>query len=73
MFIAVTLIALALGYRVMVDASKEKEGLKTLGQIIGALVIVMATLTLLCGVMRFAAEGRCPMMPKFGCPITAKS
>ena len=35
MSIALSLIALVLGYKVFLDASKEKEGLKLLGQSIG--------------------------------------
>ncbi len=49
MFASLSLIALVLGYKVFVDASKEKEGLKILGQGIGVLVMVGSVALLLLG------------------------
>lgn len=47
--IALTLIALGLGYLVLVKAGKEeKNGSRTIGLIIGWIVIVIAAFTLLC-------------------------
>ena len=42
---AVALIALSLGYLVYVHASKEKEGVKLLGQVIGIVVMIGAVMT----------------------------
>jgi len=54
MHVALGLIALALGYLVFVNASKEKEGIKLLGQVIGIVVMIAALLVMMCGVMKCA-------------------
>ena len=46
---AVGLIALAVGYLVFLQGSKEKEGLKLLGQVIGIVVMIAAVLAVACG------------------------
>ena len=69
---SVSLIALALGYKVFVDAGKEKEGLKILGQTIGVLVMVAALLVTLGGAMKCVSRAACPMMSK-ACPMTDKA
>ncbi len=62
MFSGLGLIALALGYKVYVDASKEKDGVKFLGQAIGILVMIGAVLVILCGAMKcLSMYGGCPM------------
>jgi len=73
MIIALGLIALALGYKVYVDASKEKEGVKLLGQVIGIVVILGALSLVACGVMKCVKYYGCPMGGKATCPITAKA
>ena len=73
MSVAVCLIALALGYKVFVDASKEKEGLKLLGQAIGIFVMVAALLASVCATMKCAYKAGCPMTSKASCPTMAKS
>ncbi len=42
MFIALNLIAVALGYRVFADASKEKKSLRTVGRLIGVFIVSIA-------------------------------
>lgn len=68
MFIAVSLIALALGYQVYASALKEKEGLKLLGQIVGIFVMVAALFSAVCAI-RCSIEScmigsRCALMSK---------
>ncbi len=85
MVIAVSLLALAFGYKAFVDASKEKEGLKLLGQAIGIFVMILAFLSTLCGIsykmskcmmMSKASYGMveksCPMVKKV-CPVSGDS
>ena len=79
MSVAVCLIALALGYKVFADASKEKEGIRLLGQIIGIVVMVLALISTACATMKCAYKAGCPMMSKFrcsmssSCPMSAKA
>ena len=71
MYCTVGLIALAAGYLVLLQASKEKKRLKLLGQLIGILVMVGAVLSVFC-----AAKCRmnCPISSgvKNSCPFTGK-
>jgi hypothetical protein len=66
MKIVLALIALVLGYKAFLDASKEKEGLKLLGQVIGIFVMGMALLAFICGLMKYCGvfggygKGVCP-------------
>ncbi len=73
MSVALALIALALGYKVFVDASKEKEGIRLLGQAIGILVMVGAILFAACATIKCAYKSGCPTMSKSSCPMMAKS
>ena len=73
MFTTVSLIALALGYKVFVDAGKEKEGLKILGQVIGLFVMVAAMLSFVCGVAKCMSQAGCPLTSKYNCPMMSKS
>ena len=82
MHIGIALVSLALGYKVLVDASKEKEGLKILGQAIGIVVILASIAAFACGVSKCAgkygdrgkmAKGNCSMMDKAGCPVSDSS
>ena len=61
---AVGLVALGVGYMVFLQASKEKEGLKLLGQIIGIVVMIGAL-----GSGYYAAKCK---MAGSGCPIASK-
>lgn len=72
MSVALALIALALGYKVFVDASREKEGLKILGQAIGILVMIGALLATVCATMKCAYKSGYSMMSKYSCPMMAK-
>jgi hypothetical protein len=72
MYIGIALVALALGYKVLVDASKEKEGLKILGQAIGIFVILASVAGFVCGVTK-CIKKNCDKMGKAGCPISAKA
>ena len=69
---AISLVALALGYKVFTDAHKEKEGLKLLGQMIGVVVMIAAALSMLCGVMKCMGKSDCPMMRKSECSMMGK-
>lgn len=82
----ISLIALALGYKVYVDAGKEKEGVKILGQAIGVFVMIAAVLVTLMGFCPKYRDGKhgwghcgkgrasvdCPMKKKM-CPMPAPS
>ena len=71
MGIGLSLIALVLGYKLFVEAHKEKEGLKILGQVIGIFVMIAAFLAVLCGTMKCMAKAYCPMdYNKANCPIS---
>ncbi len=70
MKIAIALIALALGYKVFTEASKEKEGLKLLGQTVGIFVMILSLLLTLCGISMMmncyqkdfsGFKGKCPL------------
>ena len=72
MSLALALIALGVGYLVFAAASKEKEGLKLLGQIIGIVVMVAALCAGVCAGMKCMKNG-CPMMGKgmgMACPMS---
>ena len=73
MHAAVSLVALALGYKVFADAHKEKEGLKLLGQIVGIVVMIAAVLSMICGAMKCMNGSQCPLTAKSGCPHSAKT
>ena len=78
MMSALGLIALALGYKAFIDACKEKEGVKLLGQVIGIVVMIAAVLTMFCGAMKCMSKyggygmsrGYGPMAAKGACPFT---
>ena len=69
MHTAVALVALALGYKVFVDAHKEKDGLKLLGQIVGVAVMVAAVLCVFCGAVMCLHKSSCG---KSGCMMMSK-
>jgi hypothetical protein len=73
MHISLSLIALAVGYKVFADAHKEKEGLKLLGQIIGVVVMVAALGAFVCGTMK-CIKGKyyCPTTISSVCPLGQK-
>ena len=54
------LIALGVGYLSYLQASKEKEGLKLLGQVIGIFVMIASLLSLFC------SAGKCMMKNGYG-------
>lgn len=69
---ALILISLGVGYWVYLTGSKEKEGLKKLGQAIGALIMIGSVLLILAGAMRCSyMKKKCLMMAKFGCPVSS--
>ena len=69
--IAPGLVALGVGYLVYVTASKEKEGAKLLGQVIGIFVMIAAVLSVVCASMHGMHKDRCSMMEKGSCPFAA--
>ena len=58
---AMGLIALGVGYLVLLSANKEKEGLKLLGQVIGILIMIAAVLSSLCAATKCMKKGECSM------------
>lgn len=81
MKIALALIALVLGYKVFIEACKEKEGLKYLGQAIGIFVMIGALLLTVCGVvfctMKYSGgySKHCPTTSaiKAACPLASRA
>ena len=70
---AVSLIALGLGYLVYLHASKEKEGVKLLGQVIGIFVMIASVLCLMGSAAKCARKDGCPFSGKAPmCPMSAK-
>ncbi len=78
---AMGLIALGVGYLVFLSASREKEGLKLLGQVIGITVMIAAVLSIVCASAKCMkkgdysmGKGSCPMVSKAApmCPLSAK-
>ena len=67
---AVSLVALSLGYLVYLHASKEKEGVKLLGQVIGLVVMIGAVMSMFCAAKYMKRDG-CPFSGKAPmCPFT---
>ena len=55
------LIALALGYKAYVDATKEKDGLRILGQVIGIVIMLTAVCGFICSSVMCMKRGGCPL------------
>ena len=71
MHAGVSLIALALGYKVLLEANKEKKSVKMLGQLVAVLVMLGAALSLVCGAMKCSyMKGQCPFTGKSYGPMT---
>ena len=70
---AMGLIALGVGYLVLLNANKEKEGLKLLGQVIGILIMIAAILSSLCAAGKCMKRGECSMGKDKApmCPISS--
>lgn len=73
MCVAISLVALALGYKVFADANKEKEGIKFLGQVIGIVVMLAALVSIACGAAKCMNRSDCSMMSKSNCAMMAKT
>ena len=75
MMLAPSLVALGVGYLVYITASKEKEGVKLLGQVIGIFVMIASVLAVACSAMHCRhKEHQCSMGDKKECPMmSAKS
>ena len=71
---AMSLIALGAGYLVLLNANKEKEGLKLLGQALGILIMIAAVMSSLCMASRCMKGHGCPMSSKAPmCAFSAKA
>lgn len=67
------LIAAAVGYWVLQQASREKKALKAIGQIVGALMIILSFISFTCKVYYVSKWTKgyvCPAGPK--CPFTSQ-
>ncbi|MBI2095915.1 MAG: hypothetical protein HYT89_07095 [Candidatus Omnitrophica bacterium] len=75
MAIALYLIAVALGYKMLTDALKEKSTVRLVGLILSIFVLVMAMSASLCALTKSMGAGGCPLvgMGKAFCPVTGKS
>ena len=58
---ALLLIALGFGYKVFADATKEAGGIKTLGRLIGIVMMVLSTAVIAVKTFQCAAAMYCPM------------
>jgi len=66
------LIALAAGYIVLAKANKQTQGLKTLGIVIGTIIIVGTLLISACRMVCCIQSGQCPILKgSFPCPISS--
>ena len=67
MKLGLLLIALGMGYRVYVDATKEKGNLRSLGQWVGAIMMAVSLVTsamlIYVHFNYWTGKGPCPMMP----------
>jgi hypothetical protein len=71
---AMALVALGIGYLVLLNANKEKESLKFLGQAIAVLIMLGAVVSVLCSTMKYSKSGQCAMSSKASmCPFTGKA
>ena len=72
---ATGLIALGVGYLVFLHASKEKEGLKLLGQVIGIVIMIASLLSSMCAATKcMSQKGSCHFSSKAPmCPLSGKS
>jgi hypothetical protein len=71
------LIALGVGYLVLLNANKEKEGLRLLGQAVGILIMIAAILSSICMASKCMSGKSCGkqgMMAKSApmCPMGAR-
>lgn len=65
---AMALVALGVGYLVLLQANREKEGVKLLGQVVAILIMIGAVASSIC-----AAKGSCGKSGKAPmCPISSK-
>ena len=69
MYLAMNLIALAVGYLVFLEATKQKNSTKTFGRIVGVFVITASLGTILLALTQWSAAN---CMKKTGCPIGIK-
>ncbi len=73
---AMALVALGVGYLVLLNANKEKEGIKLLGQVIAILIMIGAVASSICAASKCGhggyGKGECAMMSKGApmCPIS---
>ncbi len=68
MFLSLMLVALAVGYKVFVEASKEKnDGHRTLGRLIGIYVMIIAFALSMGSLLKYSCLG------KAGGPMGAKN
>ena len=66
------LVALAAGYLVFSQASKEKEGLRLLGQVIGIVVMIGALMSGFCAIRHKMAGSGCPFSKPSMCHFSPK-
>jgi hypothetical protein len=70
------LVAAVAGYWLLERAQTHQGGLRVLGRVLGALIIIVALMGTACKVfvcMGSAKSGMCPLKPGFGlCPIAPK-
>ncbi len=70
---AMSLVALGVGYLVLLSANKEKEGLKLLGQAIGIIIMIAAILSALCASSKCMKSSSCSMSKAPMCPVSVKA
>ena len=69
MGVTMNLAALCLGYLVFIQGSREKEGTRSLGRIIGIVVMLVAAACFAGSIMRCSLKGGCPMTKKMMCSM----
>ena len=73
MTFVIALIALGLGYLVFLQASKERKSLKSLGQIVGAVIMICAFASMLCSAAKCRKMAGCPFSKAPMCSFQAKN
>ena len=72
--IAFTLLVIAAGYFVFAHASAQKGEVKTVGRIVGLIIMILALAGVACGIC-YKAKGMCgggDMMMKSYCPMKGR-
>jgi hypothetical protein len=66
---ALGLIALGVGYLVLIHAGREAGGIRTLGKIVGAVIMIASIAGMVCAAKCKMGGGSCPLTGKAMCAV----